>query len=68
LFGCVEQGAAQSAAAVGSGHLQVGQLCAAQRQLGGMLGVDEENPPGRLIARPGDEVGALAGQLLAHAK
>jgi hypothetical protein len=33
-----------------------------------MLGVHEEDPPGRFIAPPGDEVGALAGHLLAEAQ
>ena len=47
--------------------MQIGQLRAAQRQLGGMPREEQEHPAGRLIARPGDEVGALAGQLLAEA-
>jgi hypothetical protein len=33
-----------------------------------MLGVHQDDPPGRLIARPCDEVGAVAGKLLAEAE
>jgi hypothetical protein len=49
----VEQGATMAGALVPGGHLQVGQLGAAQRPLGGMLREDQEHPAG---SSPPDQV------------